>query len=99
MSELALKLIREAKEQRLNHLDLGNCDLTVLPDELFELTWLEELILNDNKELYDLKDISKLKQINLLDISNTKVHDLSPLKYLIRNGLPVDSYATERIFY
>jgi internalin A len=44
MSELALKLIREAKEQRLTRLDLGNCGLTELPDEL---VWLEELILAD----------------------------------------------------
>ena len=44
MSELALQRIREAKEQRLTRLDLGNCGLTELPDELFELTWLEELI-------------------------------------------------------
>lgn len=45
MSELALQLIREAKEKRLTRLDLGNCGLTELPEELFELFWLEELIL------------------------------------------------------
>jgi internalin A len=45
--ELALQRIREAKEQRLTRLDLGKCGLTKLPDELFELTWLEELILSD----------------------------------------------------
>lgn len=38
MSELALKLIREAKETRATRLDLGNCGLTELPKELFELT-------------------------------------------------------------
>ncbi len=43
MSELALKLIAEAKEKRLISLDLGNSGLTELPDELFELEWLEEL--------------------------------------------------------
>jgi internalin A len=49
MSELALKLIKEAKEKRLTRLDLGNCGLTELPDALFELVWLEELILyNDD---------------------------------------------------
>ena len=44
MSELALKLIEEAKEKRLTRLDLGNCGLTELPDEVFELVWLEEWI-------------------------------------------------------
>ena len=43
MSERALKLIRECKETRSTRLDLGNCGLTELPDELFELVWLEEL--------------------------------------------------------
>ncbi len=47
MSELALKRIKEAKETRATRLDLGNCGLTELPDELFELTWLEELILSN----------------------------------------------------
>lgn len=47
MSELALKLIRETKEKRLTSLDLGNCGLTELPDELFELIWLEELNLSN----------------------------------------------------
>ena len=47
MSELALQLIREAKEKRLTHLDLGNCGLTELPEELFELEWLEMLNLGE----------------------------------------------------
>lgn len=42
MSELALQRIREAKEQRLTRLDIGNCGLTEIPDEVFELTWLED---------------------------------------------------------
>jgi internalin A len=55
MSALALQRIREAKEQRLTRLDLGNCGLTELPDELFELTWLEELILCREIINYDTK--------------------------------------------
>ncbi len=43
MSELALKLIREAREKRLTRLDLGKCGLTEIPEALFELVWLEEL--------------------------------------------------------
>lgn len=40
MSELALKLILEAKKTCAKK--LGNCGLTELPDELFELGELEE---------------------------------------------------------
>ena len=43
MSELALQRIREAKQERLTRLDLGNCGLTELPDQLFEWAWLEAL--------------------------------------------------------
>lgn len=49
MSELALELIREAKEKRL---DLGKCGLTEIPQELFSLTDLEEL--NLANEWYEL---------------------------------------------
>ena len=50
MSDLALRLIAENKashergEDTAKYLDLGNCSLTTLPEELFELDWLEELI-------------------------------------------------------
>ena len=43
MSELAKQLIAECKANKSKVLDLGNCGLTSLPDELFELVWLEEL--------------------------------------------------------
>ena len=48
MSELALHLIRENKQKRARgedagFLDLGNCDLTEVPQEIGELVWLETL--------------------------------------------------------
>ena len=60
MSELALQRIREAKEQRLTRLDLGNCGLTELPEELFELDWLEELFINNNIELTNIVQLKNL---------------------------------------
>jgi internalin A len=55
MSELALQRIREAKENRLTRLDIGNCGLTEIPEEVFELVWLEELILSDGWMEYSLE--------------------------------------------
>lgn len=52
MSDLALRLIAENKashergEDTAKYLDLGSCGLTALPEELFELDWLEELIIS-----------------------------------------------------
>jgi hypothetical protein len=43
MSELALRLIEENKRTRATFLDLGNCGLTEVPEEIGELVWLEAL--------------------------------------------------------
>jgi internalin A len=57
MSKLALKLIAENKKTRSTFLDLGNCGLTEVPEEIGELVWLEGLLftgvwtVNDNKTL------------------------------------------------
>jgi internalin A len=83
MSELALKLIREAKEKKLESLNLGNCNITKLPDELFELTHLKELILIGNKNLNSLNNIQYLKKLKLLSISYTLIEDLKPLENII----------------
>jgi hypothetical protein len=44
MSELALKLIEKAKQEKAEALDIGRCGLIELPEELFEL---EDLISGD----------------------------------------------------
>jgi Leucine-rich repeat (LRR) protein/signal recognition particle receptor subunit beta len=43
MSNLALELIAKEKIEKTGKLNLGKCGLTELPEELFELVWLEEL--------------------------------------------------------
>jgi hypothetical protein len=53
MSQLALQRIREAKEKRSTRLDIGNCGLTEIPVEVFELTWLEELMLCSKGRYFD----------------------------------------------
>jgi len=45
MSELALRLIEQCKKTKAKSLDLGRCGLTEVPEEVFELTWLENLSL------------------------------------------------------
>ncbi len=40
---LALQLIEQEKKERTGFLDLGNCGLSEVPEELFELVWLEQL--------------------------------------------------------
>lgn len=56
MSELALKLIRENIEkhrrgEEARFLDLGNCGMTEVPEEIGECVWVEGLSLMGNEEL------------------------------------------------
>jgi internalin A len=41
------ELIAKEKKERTGKLDIGRCGLTELPDELFELEWLEELFISN----------------------------------------------------
>ncbi len=93
MSKLALQRIREAKEQRLITLDLANCGLTELPEELFELTWLEELILTDGWNEYSLKKkrweefkSQNTGETNNLKFIHSKIELLKNLRTIIACG-------------
>ncbi|MBK8194080.1 MAG: hypothetical protein IPK76_13030 [Lewinellaceae bacterium] len=91
MSELALKLIREAKEKRLPYLDLAFCGLTELPDELFELEWLEQLNLagqyinnNSNEGIRWKESLNKGPSNNIVNLISIK--RLKSLKNLSIGG-------------
>jgi internalin A len=93
MSELALKLIAQAKQTRATRLDLGNCGLTELPDELFELTWLEELILSEVWDEYSFEkrewgffNSQNEDKANNIIIISTRIKLLKDLKKLIASG-------------
>ncbi|MEL6560944.1 MAG: COR domain-containing protein [Bacteroidota bacterium] len=83
MSELALKLIAENKKTKAKFLDLGNCGLTDLPDELFELTWLERLNLGDS---YPEADFNKLKRSYNSQIGNRFNENSGNVKKLVDLG-------------
>ncbi|MBK8454247.1 MAG: COR domain-containing protein [Thiofilum sp.] len=106
MSELALRLIRKAKEKRLTSLDLGNCGLTELPDELFELTWLETLILsnehwfwNDERKLWSQQKSLNHNVPNRFFRIDPKVKYLYELKKLIICGSLHDPWSISEISF
>ena len=79
----ALELIAKEKIEKTGKLDLGNCGLTELPDELFELVWLEELIisneyLDDEKEAW-IASLNKGEGNKLTHLS-PKIGQLEQLK-------------------
>ena len=95
----ALELIQNAKRTRATRLDLGNCGLSELPDALFELTWLEELILSDMWDEYSLekKDWEKFEsqnqgEANHIKFIHSKIRILKGLKTLIACGSYFDKW-------
>ena len=96
MSRLARKLIEKEKINRTGRLDLGKCGLSELPEELFDLVWLEELILSNRYIHCDEDGFKKDKWIESInkgqrnEISEIPVgmKRLENLKKLLLNGHP-----------
>ncbi|MCB0578951.1 MAG: hypothetical protein KDD10_06535, partial [Phaeodactylibacter sp.] len=88
MSELALQLIREAKTKKLKSLNLGSCGLTELPRELFELVWLEELVVSNQQWDEEKKEWVKSNpgEPNVLRELPTEIKRLKQLKKLDISG-------------
>jgi internalin A len=82
MSELALQLIREAKEKQSRELDLSYKQLTDI-SALIELTHLEELNLSGN-QLTDISALIELTHLEELNLSSNQLTDISALKKLNR---------------
>ncbi|WP_235299665.1 TIR domain-containing protein [Portibacter marinus] len=45
--------IEKEKDERTGILNLGNCGLTEIPEELFQMIWLQEIVLSNNYEKVD----------------------------------------------
>ena len=82
MSILPQQRIREAKDKKLTRLDIGNCGLTEIPEEVFELTWLEELMLCDKGRYFDYmkKENKYFHTSNMLNFN--QLHDFLELPNL-----------------
>ncbi|AEE54357.1 COR domain-containing protein [Haliscomenobacter hydrossis] len=91
--------INSVRKEKLKTLDLSYCKITSLPTELEELEWIEELNLNENKGLTDIKIVKKFKNLRILTIHNTGIYDLSPiseltnLKVLLAQNTPIQDLA------
>ena len=84
--EIALERIAECKRTKDTSLDLSGLGLTEIPEEVFELVWLEELSFfcgYGQKGLEIISpEISKLVNLKKLDLSGQKKTDLNPLQGL-----------------
>ncbi len=89
MSELALKLIAEEKKNKTGKLDLGRCGLNnYLPEELFDLTWLKELVVSgfyldlSNGTIFRSKSNDEENKFNDYDLPN-KLSNLENLEKIV----------------
>lgn len=81
----ALYQIGKAKDQNLFILDLSNLNLVDVPDDVFELSWLEELDLSNNQIKllpFSLLNLSKLSKLNLENNPLTE-----PLSRIVEKGV------------
>ena len=89
MSNLALELIAKEKIEKTGILDLGKCGLTELPEELFELVWLEELNITNTRVSLDRKRFinSKNKRgennFSVIPLAFSKLKNLKTQNYVI----------------
>lgn len=67
MSELALKRIAANKNTKAKFLDLRDCGIIVLPNELRDCIWIEQIWLTANKDLSDLFSLSFLVNLRTVD--------------------------------
>src|SRR6476646_9385911 len=81
MSDLARKLIAENKKSKATFLDLGNCGLSEIPNEVAELHWLEFLSLSGAWHEWHELGWSIRNSENSAG-TNREVRDLTPLASL-----------------
>jgi len=92
MSEIALQLIAENKTTKAKMLDIGNCGLTELPQELFDCVWLEELNLGAGRlELEDVygRNNRVIEGDNFLPVIDGNIRKLTFLKKLQCEGIGI----------
>lgn len=83
MYELALRRIEENKTSYAKYLDLTNCRLTVLPESLFDCTWLEDINLSYNQlSPIELARLAFLPLLSMLNLSNNDLNDIENMPNL-----------------
>jgi internalin A len=79
--EKALALIEKEKSEKTGTLNLSDCDLIELPEEVRELVWLKKLDCS-RTEIDSLEPISSLSNLQQLGCSRTKINSLEPISSL-----------------
>lgn len=89
--ELASKRIAEALKSKSDSVDLSNCRMNALPEQLFRMTKIKHLNLSNNSLSVLPAEISRLSTLETLDISDNSIDEL-PLELTEIKGLKTFEY-------
>jgi len=81
ISKNVSRQIEKEKIQKTGILHLRNCRLKTIPEELFELEWLETLDLSSNR-ITDISALKKLTGLKYLYLNSNEITDISALERL-----------------
>lgn len=82
MNDKALAIIDEEKKQKSGLLNLSECELLDIPDDIAEMTWLTKVNLSKNK-IAQIKNVKNLPAVISLDISLNKITEIENLEGLV----------------
>ncbi|MFY7938628.1 MAG: leucine-rich repeat protein, partial [Flavobacterium sp.] len=82
-SNKALELIKLCNDNRNTELDLSDCQLQEIPQEINDFYWLKTLYLNNNK-IEKISNLEKLVNLEELKINSNKISKIQGLEALSR---------------
>jgi Leucine-rich repeat (LRR) protein/GTPase SAR1 family protein len=76
VEETVTRRIAEARVNKSTALYLSHCNLTTIPEEVFELEHLQHLDLKNNRLVYLPRDVSRLKELKGLYLNHNRLKEL-----------------------
>jgi len=76
-----LERIKECCEKHLSKLDLSECGLSEIPDEVAKLTWLQKLDLSYNK-IIEINTLQGLTALTSLNLAGNQIKEIDALQKL-----------------
>jgi len=81
MTEEVLLRIEKEKKEKTGKLNLFNCRLKEIPQEINQLTWLTQLDLSHNQRI-NIQKLDELNNLNTLDLSYSQITNIQNLEKL-----------------
>ena len=87
--------IKGKTKKQVKKLNLSNCNLSEIPENVFEYTNLTKLVLSNNRISVVPKDILKLKKLKVLDLANNEISVLQSSVFKLPNLRTLNVYGNK----